>query len=195
MIRILSFLLTLSVFIVTIGWFFNNNGWIKIIWLGYEVKIDILTFLIALALALLILFIIYRFFVTIASLILRISGLFKTNELKKRDKEIKKYHEIVEYFTKYLQSLNLEDFDKDKSWQKKIYNVLKDNLIKNTLNEHAKKFQGLIKLRAKNNKNQNNLLNANSNKVAQRKSILANLVQYFKSYFSKKTSKINQDKQ
>jgi hypothetical protein len=195
MIRILSFLLTLSVFIVTIGWFFNNNGWIKIIWLGYEVKIDILTFLIALALALLILFIIYRFFVTIASLILRISGLFKTNELKKRDKEIKKYHEIVEYFTKYLQSLNLEDFDKAKSWQKKIYNVLKDNLIKNTLNEHAKKFQGLIKLRAKNNKNQNNLLNANSNKVAQRKSILANLVQYFKSYFSKKTSKINQDKQ
>jgi hypothetical protein len=137
MFRIISFLIWLLLIIVPLTWFFNNNGWIIITWLGHEVKVDILTFTLLFILTIGLLFIAYRIFFSIISLILGFFGIFKANELKKRDKVIKKYEEIIPLITSYTQANVKKDIKEAKYQEKKIYSILKnkelrDSLIKQT---------------------------------------------------------------
>lgn len=133
MFKILSFLIWLIVITVPLIWFFNNNGTINIIWLGFEAKIDILTFLLISILAIGILFIIYRLFWFIISLFLGLFGIFKTDQLKKKDKEIKKYEELVTLFTSYIKAFNKRDLKDAKSKQKQIHSLIKNDELKEVL--------------------------------------------------------------
>ncbi len=145
MFRIISFFIWLLLITIPLIWFFNNNGWINITWLGYEVKIDILTFLLTFILVVGILFIIYRLFFLIISLILGFFGIFKTDELKKRDKIIKKYEDFIELITNYVQAANLHDLKEAKSWQKKIHSLLKNNDLKKALIEQISESRDIEK--------------------------------------------------
>lgn len=133
MFRVISILIWVILITLPLAWFFNNNGFIDITWLGFQIQIDILTFILLFILLLTIIFLIYRFYSCIIAIFLGIFGIFKVNELKKRDKEIKKYEEIINAVKNYTKSINSSEIKQAKSWQKKIYSLLKDNELKEEL--------------------------------------------------------------
>ena len=135
MFRIISFLIWLILIIIPLVWFLNNNGMIIIIWLGYEVKIEILTFILCFILLMGIILLIYRLISSIINAVLKFFGLFKTNELKKRDKIIKKYEEAIVLMSRYIKAMNLNDIVEARNKQKQIYSLIKDEQLDNALTE------------------------------------------------------------
>jgi len=161
MFRILYSLIWIILIAIPLIWLFNNNGWINIIWLGMEVKINIMTFLIALIFAIGILFFIYRFFRFIISLFLGLFGIFKTNELKKRDRVIKKYEEIIALIISYFKAVNSNNIKEAKFKQKQIYSLSKNNALKEVLIEQTNKPQPIIEVEE--NKNNKGILSSLKN--------------------------------
>ena len=135
MFRIIYFLTWLIVIIAPLVWFSNHNGWISIVWLGYEVKIDILTFILCFILICGITLLIYKITSSLIRGVLKFFGLFKPNELKKRDKIIKRYEEAVHLFAGYVKSVNLNDLKEAKVKQKQIYSLIKDDQLDEALSE------------------------------------------------------------
>ena len=133
MFRVISLLIWIILITIPLVWFFNNNGLISIIWLGFEIKIDVLTCLLLFILSLTIIFLIYRFYSFIISIFLGIFGIFKVNELKKRDKEIKKYETLVDCIQNYVKAINAKEIKEAQSWQKKIYSLIKNDELKQAL--------------------------------------------------------------
>ncbi len=83
MFRFLSVLILAILILIPIIWLFNNNGSIVVIWLGYQIKIDILIFAIGFSLFLSALFIVCRIFYGLISMLLKLSGIFKVDQVKK----------------------------------------------------------------------------------------------------------------
>lgn len=135
MFKILSSLIWFVLIFIPLVWFINNNGWISIVWLGHEVKIDILTFILASILLSGILLLTYRIFSSIISLILGIFGIFCPSELKKREKIIKKYGSAIDAITQYVKAINTSELRIAKSEQRRIYSLLKDQELDYALSE------------------------------------------------------------
>ena len=123
-------------------WFFNNNGWIDIVWLGYDIRIDILTFLLCFILFLAVVFLLYRFYSFLLALILGVFGIFKASESKRYEKEIEKYETVVEFFTAFTKAINDKDLNEARSLQKKIDSLLQNEELKNEMLIQIEKESG-----------------------------------------------------
>ena len=132
MFRIISLFCWLILIAIPLIWFVNNNGWINITWLGYEVKFDILTFLFAVAFVVGVLFLIQRIINRVISWVLELLG-FKADQLKKRDKIIKKYEDAVLLLVVYVNSINSGKIKEAKSKQKEIHSLLKNDDLRDAM--------------------------------------------------------------
>lgn len=138
MFKIVSSLIWFILIALPLAWLFNNNGLITIVWLGYEVKIEILIFFLCSILLSGVLLLIYKFFSSVISLILGIFGIFRPDELKKREKIIRKYGDALEAMTQYFLAVNKGDLRSAKSDQKKINSLLKDYQLDEAMSKHLK---------------------------------------------------------
>jgi hypothetical protein len=145
MLKILTITFWLSLIIIPLIWFFNNNGWVQVVWLGHLVKIDVLTLVISSLISLWLLYLIYQFSKFILSIINSFFGIFKTNELKKKNKEIEKYEYIIDLIKNYLKALNLKNIKEAKNQQKKINSKSKNQELKLVIKEHLENLNGLNK--------------------------------------------------
>ncbi len=145
MFRFISFLILLILILTPMIWLFNNNGWINVVWLNHETKIDILTFSIGFVLLLGGLFIFYRFCYFLISLILGVLGIFKIDQLKKRDKLIDKYDVAIDLIAQYIDNSSKGEKVDAIKIQKKISSLLKNKKLKNALVNHNSKID-LLKL-------------------------------------------------
>ncbi|MDA9231103.1 hypothetical protein N9O56_00840 [Rickettsiales bacterium] len=140
MFRFLSVLILVILILIPIIWLFNNNGSIVITWLGYQVKINILVFAIAFSLFLSFLFIVYRSFYGLISVLLKFCGIFKVNQVKKRDKVIEKNDKALSLISQYLSAFNNGSKNEANNLKNKINSLIKNKELKSALVEHISKI-------------------------------------------------------